>query len=142
MPTMLTNSSAAVLTGEPIPMFDTANVQEADLAEMGQVRRNKEDWNRFIDTCLIEWGRDTTALEDEDFVPPSREIIGLAYDVAMFFLNKGVVPPTRVVPDGEGGISFERTEGELSVSLNINADKSVELLTFDNCRLRERCRLM
>lgn len=135
-------SSAAVLSGEPMPMFATANVQEADLAEMEQVRRNKEDWTRFIDTCLVEWGRDTTALEDEDFVPPSPDVINLACKVAMNYRDEGLVPPTMVVPDGEGGISFERFEGDISLSLNIYADKSVELLTFDDCRLRERCRLM
>ena len=135
-------SSAAVLSGEPMPVFATANVQEADLAEMEQVRRNRKDWNRFIDGTLVEWGRDTTALEDEDFIPPNPDVIDLACKVAMDFRDRGDVPPTRVVPDGEGGISFEHVEDELSVSLNIYANKSIEMLIFDDCRLRDRRRLL
>lgn len=82
-----------------------------------------------------------TVLEDEGFVPPNPEVIGLACEVALHLRNEAWDPPTSIVPDGEGGISFERVEGARFASLNIYADQSVELLNFDDCRLRSRRRL-
>lgn len=134
--------SAAVLSGEPSPIFVSADVRDAELAGGGVAQSNREAWNRFIDANLVEWGRNPQALEDEDFDPPSPEVIDRACDVAMRFRDRGEPPPTRVVPDGEGGISFERVDGKLSMSLNIHADQTVELLTFDDCRLRDRRRLL
>ncbi len=142
MPMMLTNNSAAVLSGKPMPVFVTPDLREYELSEKKQGEKNKKGWDGFIDSPLVEWGRDTTALEDEDFVPPNPDVINLACKVAMSFRDEGIVAPTRVVPDGEGGISFERVEDKISESLNIYADKSIELLTFDDCRLRDRRRLM
>ena len=134
--------SAAVLSGEPMPVFATPNVRESELSEKKRLERNKTGWDRFIYGTLVEWGRDVTALEDEDFVPPNPDVIKQACEVAFEFRDAGDVPPTRIVPDGEGGISFEWVEEDISQSLNIYADKSIELLTFDDCRLRDRCRLM
>lgn len=133
--------SAAVLSGEPSPIFVSANVRDAELAEGELAQRNREAWDGFIDADLVEWGRDPQALEDEDFDPPNTEVVKLACKVAMSLRDEGIVPPTRVVPDGEGGVSFERVDGKLSESLNIYADGTIELLTFDDCRLRTRDRL-
>lgn len=134
-------SSAAVLSGEPMPVFATPNVRESELYEKKQGEKNKKGWDKFIYDTLVEWGKDVTALEDEDFIPPNPDVIYLACRVAMKCRDKGFVPPTRVVPDGEGGISFEWVEEDISRSLNIYADKSIELLTFDDCRLCDRRRL-
>ncbi|MDY7009861.1 MAG: hypothetical protein SVV80_03825 [Planctomycetota bacterium] len=134
--------SAAVLSGEPIPAFRPENVRDPDLVENEQIQRNRQAWVKFIDANLVEWGKDPTALEDEDFIPPSLDVINLACNVAVKLRNEGHVPPTRVIPDGEGGISFEWVEEDISHSLNMYADQTAELLTFDDCRLRERRRLL
>lgn len=134
--------SAAVLSGDPLPIFVSANVGDAELIEGELVQRNREAWDGFIDTDLVEWGRNPQEMEDEDFDPPNAEVVYLACRVAMSLRDEGIDPPTRVVPDGEGGISFERVEGEFSASLNIYADGTSELLTFDDCRLRGRRRLL
>jgi len=132
---------AAVLSGERIPVFATADVREAELAGKDAVNRHRRAWDGFIDRCLVEWGHDTSALEDEGFTPPGLGVIHFACEVAASFRDEGLPPPTRVVPDGEGGICFERVDGPISVSLNLHADKSAELLTFEDCRLcsRHRC---
>jgi hypothetical protein len=99
--------------------------------------RNRDAWQRAIDHYLVEWGRDPSQLEDDDFVPPSLEIIRLAIDVAKEAQN--AVPPApaplRVVPDGEGGIVFERRAGDVFESLEIQADGSIQVDTFRDCRL-------
>ena len=138
----MVTDSAAVLSGERTPVFAGANVREAELAGSGEARRRREAWDSVIDRYLVEWGRDASALEDEDFVPPGLEVVKLACEVAMEFRDEGLPPPIRVVPDGEGGLAFERVDGKVSESLNIYADQTIELLTFDDCRLSARHRLM
>lgn len=133
--------SAAVLSGERRPVFATASVREPELNEKEQADRTRKAWSKFIDGNLVEWGRNPSALEDEDFFPPGRDVIKLACEWALYFRDEGCAPPTMVVPDGEGGISFERVDGEASESLNIYADQTVELLVFNNCRLCGRHRL-
>ena len=134
--------SAAVLSGERMPVFSTANVREGELVQREQMEKNRRGWDGFIDRCLVEWGRDPSALADEGLIPPSLKAINLACDIAMVFKDQGLAPPTRVVPDGEGGVSFERVDGNLFVSLNVYADQTVELLAFDDCRLCTRHRLL
>jgi len=130
--------SAAVLSGEPLTVFETASVVEPELKESEQTEKNRECWDKFIYGTLIEWGRNVSALEDEGFIPPGLEIINLACQTALAMRDQGFPPPTRIVPDGEGGISFERVVGTHSDSLNIYADRTIELLSFDDCRLSAR----
>lgn len=137
----MTTDSAAVLFGERRPVCATASVGEPELNNKERADRVKEAWNSCIDHKLVEWGRNPNALEDEDFVPPERDVIKLACEWALCLRDMELAPPTMVVPDGEGGISFERVDGEASESLNIYADQTVELLVFNDCRLCGRHRL-
>lgn len=134
--------SPAVLSGPRREVFPTANVREAELSEGLEAERNKAAWNRFIDGTLVEWGRDVAVLKDEGFIPPSLDVVNLACQVAMSLRDAGCAPPTKIVPDGEGGISFERVVGRVSASLRIYADQTGEFLLFDDCRLTERHRLV
>lgn len=134
--------SPAVLFGERKPLFAAANVRDAELTRTEKTEKNEEAWNELIDKTLVEWGRDASVLEDDGFMPPDLDVINFACQVAMACRDAGCPPPTRIVPDGEGGISLEHVEGELSTSLNIYADRTVELLSFVDCRLRHRCRLV
>lgn len=105
--------------------------------------RQRERWQQMIDRYLVEWGRDPNQLEDEDegVVPPSKAIINRASQIAMNLRDAGWPGPLRVVPDGDGGISFERRTGAYFESLDILEDGSVELATFKDCRLQFRRRL-
>ena len=137
----MVTDSAAVLSGERIPVFAGANVREAELGGSEETQKRREAWDSIIDRYLVEWGRDASALEDEGFIPPGLEVVNLACQVAMEFRDEGLPPPIRVAPDGEGGLAFERVDGKVSESLNIYADQTIELLTFDDCRLSGRHRL-
>ena len=137
---MATDSTAVHSGGTRV--FPRGSVRGAELIDREQTERNRQEWQTFIDGRLVEWGRDPSALEDEGLVPPSPEVINLACRTAMAFRDEGVVPPTWVVPDGNGGIVFERVEGKFSLSLSIYADLSRELLVFDDCRLSARYHLL
>lgn len=110
---------------------------EALAGNPDEASRNRDAWQRTIDHYLVEWGRDPSQLEDDDFVPPSLKTIGLAIKTAELLRN--AVPPApaplRVVPNGEGGIVFERRAGDIFQSLEIQEDGSIQLDTFRDCRL-------
>ncbi len=124
-----------LLSSERQVIHETSDVREGELSEKAQDEKNKEAWQRFIDYTLVEWGKNISDLEDENFEPPNIDIINLACTVATELQDKGWLPPTRIVPDGEGGISFEHADGTYFVSLNIYSDRSIEMIGFDDCRL-------
>ena len=97
-----------------------------------------DGWQQVIDEYLAPWILDPTSLEEEDLEPPSLEILRLACRVARCLQDKGWDPPLRVVPDGEGGLVFERDAGACFQTLSILSSGLGELMTFDDCRLVSR----
>lgn len=117
----------------------TDAAEEQSLAVTAQ--RQTEDrrlWQETIDNKLIEWGRNPGQLEDEDITPPSAEIVGLASRFSMKMRDLGFESPNRVVPNGEGGIVFERCHDTLSETIEIFEDGSFEYALFQDCRLIQR----
>ena len=104
----------------------------------------KASWQRLIDTFLVEWGKDPLQLEDQEegIAAPSRQSIDCACRLGLLMRDSEEPAPDRVVPDGDGGISFERHDGDLFLSLDIHADQTLELVTFRDCQLVSRCRLL
>lgn len=105
-----------------------------------EVEENRRAWNNIIDRKLIEWGRDPTRLEDEDVVPPSFEAIKVASDSAMALRDKSKEAPKRVVPNGDGGIVFERWEGSVSETIEVFEDGAIEYCRYHDTRLTHRQR--
>lgn len=124
----------------PVPRPD-------DLGASGSLvdhQRRKEDierWERFIYEQLVEWGRDPSALAEEDIKPPTVDMIGFACKLAKACMNAGLPAPTRIVPDGSGGIVFERHDGLTYEAVMIYVDYKVELVLFHNGVLQSRKRL-
>jgi hypothetical protein len=130
------------LATETIPLNGTRAASDSELASPTVSEGCKRGWGKVIDDYLIEWGKDPSILADEGLVPPSKEIIHLACQWAKDRCESGWSPPVRVVPDGEGGICFENQVRSCFQSLNIRADRTVELLTFEDCRLVAREKLL
>ncbi len=103
--------------------------------------RNRDAWQRLIDDYLVEWGRDLTQLAEDDLVAPSRELIDFACDVAIACRDDGSQAPIRVVPDGEGGVSFEWHDGPEFLSLDLREDGTIWLSVFNDSRRREHRQL-
>lgn len=110
------------------------------LAMEREVAENRRAWSNIIDRKLIEWGRDPTPLEDEDVVPPSSEAIKVASDRAMALRDEGIEAPKRVVPNGDGGIVFERWAGPVSETIEVFEDGSIEYCCYRGTRLTHRQR--
>ncbi|MBI4578071.1 MAG: hypothetical protein HY718_00120 [Planctomycetes bacterium] len=99
-------------------------------------QQHREGWQRIIDDCLLEWGRHPEQLDDEGVNPPTPFVLSLATQLAMKYRDEGImVPPSRVVPAGDGGLAFELYAGNLFQSIDVRADGVVELTSFSNSRL-------
>jgi len=95
-------------------------------------------WDHFIDKTLIEWGRDPDHFADEDFDPPSNEIIRFATRTACLYRDAGFPAPDRVVPDADGGIVFEIRRATLSEKIHIWNDGTVEYFCLSGAKVIER----
>lgn len=135
---MTTTGYADCTVSEQVCNVTTRAAGGDQLATRNNLEQSKEGWQRIINSFLCVWCENPSILEDDEFVPPSAAVIHRAIDVARDFREKGLAPPLRVVPDGDGGLSFERREGNLSQSLDVLKDGTVELLTFVDCKLVNR----
>ena len=103
-----------------------------------QQRKTRELWQRVIDKTLTSWLRNPSELEDDGIDAPSGAIIRLSLDLAESCMESGLAPPDRIVPDPNGGIVFERREGNVSEVLHVWDDGSVEYMKFDGAQLVDR----
>jgi hypothetical protein len=97
-----------------------------------------EAWQRIIDYKLVEWGRDPASLSDEGFDAPSASVISTAIQWAKNWQAQGIAPPSRVIPDPNGGIVFERQTPELTHVIHFWDNGSLEYRQFRGVRLIER----
>jgi len=101
-------------------------------------REYRERWQELIDHKLIEWGCDPGQFDDEGVEPPSGEIISLAIGLCEQSKAQGLPTPDSVVPDPNGGIVFERREGDVSEIFHVWDDRTIEYQRLDGTRLDER----
>jgi hypothetical protein len=90
---------------------------------------------------LIDWSRDPSRLEDDGIEAPSQSVLSRAYDVALALRLHDFLPFDRVVPTGDGGIAFASETDDELVSLEIDADGTMELFHFRGPELAFRTRL-
>jgi len=86
-------------------------------------------WLRIHGT-LMNWLRNPSQVEDEGVDAPSGTILRLSMDLAERLRDEGVAAPDSVVPDPNGGIVFERRDGDVSEVIHIWDDGSVEYMRF------------
>jgi hypothetical protein len=90
------------------------------------------------DGQLVEWGRNPGGVRDHELEPPTAAAVHQACLVAIDLRDAGELPPSRVVPNGDGGIVFELTVGQRAVTLEFFDDGSIERTCYDGCRMLHR----
>ena len=98
----------------------------------------REAWQRLIDAKLLQWLRDPSQLEDDGTDAPTPTIVRLSLDLAERFREEGLPAPDSIVPDPNGGIVFERREGDVSEVLHVWDDGLAEYMRFHGTQLAER----
>ena len=120
-------------------LADVAHTNVSDDAALANSESYSSDdyasWDRVIDR-LIEWRRDPSVLQEDDFVVPSSATLHAAKEIARLLQATRQPPPLRVVPDGEGGVVFERRSGRVFFTLELTSDQWIEESVFVDCRLR------
>lgn len=104
--------------------------------------RVRAGWQQIIDGDLAEWSKNPEQFEDDGYKAPSLETIALAARIASACRDAGWPAPSRVVPDGEGGIAFNRHDGSLFEITEIRANGEVEQLVFRDSKLIQRRRII
>ncbi len=97
-----------------------------------------EAWKRVVEEDLVEWGRHPEEAEEDGAVPPTLVAIKTAIQVAQRFGAVGAPEPHHTYWDCEGGITFEREDGEWLVRLVITASGAMDFVSFFHSKLVER----
>lgn len=122
----------------PIP---TGVAASPILTTAGEDRsKNRAAWQAVLDYTLVEWGCNPSRFAEDGLTPPTAYAIGVACQVAQHLRDHDKDAPLRVVPNGDGGIVFERRQGEIFETLEIQDDGSAEYTVFINSRLSTRTR--
>lgn len=116
-------------------VVETGAADDASLAS-AQPAPLSAAWRRLVDQRLIEWGRASGhAPSDDDVEPPSPRAVRLTYEVIERLVAEGADAPTRAVPNGTGGISFEWESGPILWRMEIGDDGSIDSMLFDGAKL-------
>jgi len=94
-------------------------------------------WNSTFKT-LRDWALSPIQPPDEEFTPPSSDVIGRASWVAERLRDQSWTAPSFTVPDGDGGLAFEWRLGSTTYSLGVERSGPVQLLCYDEGRLRDQ----
>jgi hypothetical protein len=109
-----------------------------DLLSASTRSANARAWGQIIDYRLIEWGKSRHLEEEEGIEPLSAGALEVATTIARTLQRSAMLPPSRVVRTGDGGIAFEWEQGDGSYTLKIGRDNAVEGRVFNGGRLTSR----
>ena len=122
------------LAEAPPQVVRTVAASDETLISSSQDSENhRGEWQAVIDRKLIEWGRNPALLAEREMIAPTAAAIGRAVAIAQDARDRNLASAFRVAPDGDGGIVFERWDGQLTESIEIDRDGRVEYVV---CRDR------
>ena len=95
-------------------------------------------WQGII-TYLSNWWYGVPGMEEEGLTPPTKQVLAHAISIAKSLEKQPIEPPSRVVPNGEGGIIFEHYgysgNDRIYETIEIFDNLNVELSYYKNSRL-------
>lgn len=94
--------------------------------------KNREGWQRVIDEKIIEWGRPENSEPDDDYDPPTGPALKSGLEIIRQMSDLGLLPPTRVVPDGDGGLVFELRNPSVVSTIHIYKNGEAENYVLQN----------
>lgn len=77
----------------------------------------------------------------DGYLEPVVEVVHLAREAVAELRDAGTAAPSRVVPNGEGGLVLEWSCGERFHTLEFDADRQIEFVSLDRQRVAFRQRL-
>ncbi len=124
-------------TLSPIPVIGSTTSVADEETMSGPVESERNyaaGWQSIINEYLLTWWVNSAPdLADEDLEPPTQAVIDLAIKVAMTMSQeKTIAPPLRVVPNGEGGLVFERWGNDVFERFELRRELNMEYTVFKN----------
>jgi hypothetical protein len=108
------------------------------LADANTKEARKEGWKRTQDV-LLDWLRDGIPQIDQELKAPTKEAITEGLKISWSMSDSLAVPPSRVVPNGEGGLVFELfvyfEDQCIFQKMEIFENLDMQMSTFRNSRL-------
>jgi len=132
----MSDNQVATLSSSPRMVMepDAAMQQLSFVSQRDQAARSA--WQKFIDYCLVDWGARGVPDLDEDLRPPTPAAIQFAIEIAKKMLSEGALPPSRIIPNGEGGLIFERyIYPNEYIALEIFEDLQIKLRRYRDSKL-------
>ncbi|HEY4760380.1 MAG TPA: hypothetical protein VIH42_07365 [Thermoguttaceae bacterium] len=112
-----------------------------EMLASGEAEQNRTAWLEIIDRKLIDWGRSPGLIDEDGIVSPSIKSVAEAIELVHTMTNNGCPAPMRVVCNADGGIVFEKQEGQFFETIEVYEDGSKEYCLFANSRLQHRIAL-
>ena len=134
------NTNSTTISGPLTPKSATSAADDEMFAS-SESEQNRTAWLEIIDHKLIDWGLKYGEVDEDGIIWPSRQSVSSACELANGMADNGKPTPTKVVPNGDGGIVFERKEGSFFETIEIFEDGSKEYCQFVNSNLRRRVAL-
>ncbi len=138
MPSLANSSNVFLSDALPAAVSTSADDESSVTGQTADGPSATSRWQEIIDHILIEWALNPAQLADDGIEPPTRETVAMAIQEAQIFKQRELAPPTRVVPDAEGGIVFEREERDVLEMIRISPDRKFEYGLFRNGSLIQR----
>jgi hypothetical protein len=101
----------------------------------GDRKASANQWDSLVQSKLVRWDESAETPAEEGLLPPTRQALGAAFQVAARLCDAGVPPPTRLVQDGAGGIVFEWKYGSAADKLHLDPSGGIEATKFCDSRL-------
>lgn len=122
-------------------IIGTSAAPDEELASGSQSNESTK-WDSIIDDYLIEWGSNPGQIAVDDDTPPSSELIHRAIDIAKELKNQNFDAADRVVPNGDGGLTFEWfKENGFFFVLELRKNNDIVVETYENGNLINEKRL-
>ena len=112
-------STETTLSGREQRPFVSGAAADASLVSSDA---SADGWLRCIQELRTWLKAIPRAWQTDGIEPPNRSTLNIAIEVAHASRRDGIPDPIRVLPDGEGGVIFERREGPVYETLTIAAD--------------------
>ena len=133
-----TSHQWAQIETRPVSQADVDKIEREVLEHAAEVshrpRPRHDGWLDFL-VDLGRWETDPTLIDNGDNDIPSREVFQKATAVATkLYLNFRAVP-TFMVPSSDGGIVFERHDGDLTEKIIVDPDGSAEYIGLRSSKM-------
>ena len=84
------------------------------------------------------WADDPDQLADDDFDPPTAEVLERTLILMDSLSSGGFPPPDAVTPTGDGGIAFERRHNGVFETIEITTEGAVDYYVIEGGKMIHR----